>query len=985
MRKVAVAGLLGWAAWPVCFAADPGDFPVVAEGMEAALFARDPMVRNPCALAFDGRGRLCVGMGPQYRNPRPDTPGDSVFILLDEDGDGFADGRKEFARGFNCIQGLAWKGGDLWVANAPDLTVVRDVDGDGEADEYVRVYTDLGNLEHALHGLHWAPDGRLYMSKGNSKGLTRAPDRLAPRPFRQLWGVDAPELPDFPDPVRFDADRYEKSYHDPADDWGRTGGFLRCEDGGKALEIVARGFRNPWDIAFDDGFDWLGTDNDQTQGDKIFSPFYGAHFGWGHPWSFDWKGDEHLPTAPSSGALFEGSGTGVVFCGLADYPAPFRGVFLINDWLRRETLIYRPAWDGARLIPAEESLRVLASADGGRSMNRSFGRSYDPVDIKLGPDGGIYVASWGREYGLSVENGEQANEGRIYRLRPAGVSLSDPNAKRRAEPLSAWTARELLGDLASHVPVWRINAQEELVRRGERAALRAALSAPDVRRSVETWALWTLGRMDRETPGEDEQFARWAGAGGAPLNRRLQALRILAFRGRLPAEIRILALDPEPRVRLEWVLALRQCGQRVWAKDLVELAAVEEDRVVFYAAWGAMLSLLGQDELRLFLDDVRPGVRRAAMLALLEADALARAEIERLSADSDPVTAEWARKRLRGKAETEIRGRALAGNGGDDDGDSSAVATTPVVLPSYLSEIRASSGSRIEPGILRRGAPVYSDRSFRLRDVAEEFEGEAMLRTANDDAEAAELEIRFHCRYPAEVWIGHDVRIPRPPAWMKGFEDSEQGLITEDTMMRLYRRDFPAGEITLGANADDGVQFGRSQYVVIVRPQMLQARERSTTFDEAVGLLGDGDALRGRDLFFAKQGAGCALCHRLEGVGNVYAPDLTDIGTRADAAFVLRSILEPSADITEGFAQQVITTTNGEVWAGIVLEETGTGVRLALANGETAFVAAVEITGRESSGLSAMPATYGANLSPEQAADLTAYLLERANPDGRGR
>src|SRR5262245_24378068 len=94
-------------------------FPIVPSDMEVSLFAQEPLVRNPCAMAFDAKGRLCVGMGPQYRNPRPETPPDSVFILIDEDGDGKADRRKEFATGFNCIQGLAWKGKDLWVANSP--------------------------------------------------------------------------------------------------------------------------------------------------------------------------------------------------------------------------------------------------------------------------------------------------------------------------------------------------------------------------------------------------------------------------------------------------------------------------------------------------------------------------------------------------------------------------------------------------------------------------------------------------------------------------------------------------------------------------------------------------------------------------------------------------------------------------------------------------------------------------------------------------
>ena len=286
--------------------ADPRALPQVPAEFEVTLYASEPLVRQPCSLAFDAHGRLFVGMGPQYRMPTPETPSDSVVLVLDTDGDGRADATKVFATGFNAVQGLAWHGRDLWVANAPDLTVVRDLDGDDEADEYVLIYTDLGNLEHGLHGLNWAPDGKLYMSKGNSKGLTQ-PGRIAPLPFRDLWGVTAPAgSPDLPEPRTFRSADYRHAYHNPADDWGREGGVLRCDNGGRNLEIVSRGFGNPWDITHDSGFNWLGTDNDQTTGDRVFMPFFGVHFGWNHPWSSHWVDDEHLPTAPVSGPLFEG-------------------------------------------------------------------------------------------------------------------------------------------------------------------------------------------------------------------------------------------------------------------------------------------------------------------------------------------------------------------------------------------------------------------------------------------------------------------------------------------------------------------------------------------------------------------------------------------------------------------------------------------------------------------------------------------------------
>jgi len=296
------------------------DGPIVPDGFRVQLVAREPLVSNPTCMTFDKRGRLFIGQGPHWRAPTPETPGDHVDILIDEDGDGIADRTQRFAEGFNSVQGIVWWGDALYIANAPDFTHVRDLDGDDVADEYVRLYTGLGNLEHSLHGLNVGPDGRLYMSKGNSKGYNRL-DQLAPKPFRELWGLPDPKgAPDHPPAVTFTKDNYQKNYHTPPDDWGRQGGILRCDRNGTNLEIVARGFRNPWDIAFDSGFNWLGTDNDQTQGDKIFAPFYGAHFGWGHEWSSHWTGEGHLPTVPASAPLFEGSGTGVTWYQSDQFP-----------------------------------------------------------------------------------------------------------------------------------------------------------------------------------------------------------------------------------------------------------------------------------------------------------------------------------------------------------------------------------------------------------------------------------------------------------------------------------------------------------------------------------------------------------------------------------------------------------------------------------------------------------------------------------------
>ena len=673
--------------------------PTVPSELQVELFAREPMVRNPGAMAFDARGRLFVGQGPQYRNPKPDTPGDTVVILIDANRDGIADATRTFASGLNSIQGLAWHGRDLWIGNSPDLTIVRDLDGDDRADEYVKVYTDLGNLEHANHGHTWAPDGKLYFSQGTSKGLTQ-PGRVAPKPFRDLWGVQAPPgTPDFPSPQVFTRETYKATYQDPGDDWGREGGVLRSDDMGANLEIVSRGSRNPWDIAFDSGFNWLGTDNDQSEGDRMFMPFFGAHFGWGHVWSTHWTGADHAPTAPISGPVFDGSGTGILYYDAPQLPPAFRGVWFFNDWLRKTTFVYRPRWDGALIQPEGGRWQSFASGGGaGRAVAYYGARDtgvppvatalFRPVDIVAGPDGALYVSGWGEEYGAIWKDGEQANEGRIFRISwPAAPATTWDTPKRR-KPIGQWTIEELFDDLGSLLPVWSVDAQDELVRRGTAVtdALTARLRGTGLTQAQETWALWTLGRMALA----DRTLDAWVADTGRhlSLNATIQAIRIAAHRiregrstGPLPAYVVAALQDAEPRLRFAAVQAVAQARQRQLVPQLSDLAARENDRVTQYAAWQALREIATPDILRALLKDERGAVRRAALLALLESRALEPADVKPLVRDRDAGTSEIAANWLAqsdGNPLIDIYPRP------DDFVDSVTVRITPGIKPATV-------------------------------------------------------------------------------------------------------------------------------------------------------------------------------------------------------------------------------------------------------------------------------------------------------------
>ncbi len=977
--------------------ADVKALPKVPPEFEVTVFASEPLVRQPCSMAFDARGRLFVGMGPQYRNPTPATPGDSVMIVLDTDGNGRADRTIEFASGFNAIQGLAWHGSDLWVANAPDLTVVRDRDGDDEADEYVKIYTDLGNLEHGLHGLNWAPDGKLYMSKGNSKGLNQ-PGRYAPKPFRDLWGLTAPAAtPDFPPPTTTNKQDYQRAYHQPEDDWGLDGGVLRCDDGGRRLEIIARGFRNPWDITFDSGFHWIGTDNDQTTGDRVFMPFYGAHFGWNHPWSSHWSVAPHAPTAPVSGPLFEGSGTGVVFCQSPRFPPEYRGVFLVNDWLRKATYVWRPQWDGALLRPAGGGFTTFI--DGGPSL-------YRPTDLEFGPDGALWVLGWSSGYGAEWKDGQLSNEGRVFRIawknappiaKTATVTTGGAaNAATPRQPLDTRSVDDLIDEFDSLLPVRRIDAQDALVRRGDSIwpTLQRRLSNGSLSENQETWTVWTAGRLPVAEPLAAYLWQTLGADSRSSLNLQLQAVRILAFRAqqfgqheRLADAVRVGLRHEQPRLRFAAVQAVHETRLVPLVPDLLDQVARETDATVFYAGWQALRGLRSAAELRGLLSDPRAAVRRAALLALLESHSATAAEVRALSSqDADAevrrVADLWLLKAA-GGSKPEIRGRALELAATPlDVADSGGTASRGSIALLTSLKARGTKSYKVVPGGFMVGASVYTDRPYRLANVPVELIGADLLQTANDDdGSSGSSWLTAEARLPVRVWVGIDRRIAKPPAWVRtDFEPVPlEATINEGAKFAFYTREFSAGRVELGGNTDDGRVGGKGNYLIAVAPVALAKQPAKATVDATLALLDRADRDRGELLFRHAFGAGCVKCHSLDQSKNGFGPNLAGIGLRSNARHIAQSILEPSAVITEGFNQLTVVTDAGQVHSGVLLEESGLTLSLGQSTGLRMDIPKASIEERKTIPKSAMP-DLAEQLTPAQAADLAAFLMSLREP-----
>jgi len=78
------------------------------------------------------------------------------------------------------------------------------------------------------------------------------------------------------------------------------------------------------------------------------------------------------------------------------------------------------------------------------------------------------------------------------------------------------------------------------------------------------------------------------------------------------------------------------------------------------------------------------------------------------------------------------------------------------------------------------------------------------------------------------------------------------------------------------------------------------------------------------------QAAGCLVCHKLDGQGQVIAPDLTHVGSRRDAESIRKKILDPASSVAKGY----------EKLAGIMPKSFGTMMNAAQLEALVQYLAA---------------------------------------------
>ncbi|HET6250176.1 MAG TPA: HEAT repeat domain-containing protein [Tepidisphaeraceae bacterium] len=1050
----------------------------VADGLKIELWAAEPMLANPVCMRVDNRDRVYVietfrhtsnvldirghmdwltedlacrsvadrvallrrKMGPNIRKMTQDD--DRIRLIEDTTGSGVANKATVFASGFNKIEsgiaaGLLPTKQGVYLADIPDLWLLKDTKGQGVSDERAQLSTGYGVhisfLGHDLHGLAMGPDHKIYFSIGDRGTNAKAVDG------------STVFLPD-------------------------TGGVFRCNRDGSHLEIFATGLRNPQQLCFDDLGNLMTGDNNPDYGDPARWVYVveGGDSGWrigyqearfpkgGGPWMWEslWQTEDklkdaayilppvaHLGSGPSGVAFYPGTGM----------PEKYNRHFFMVD--------FRGGSSGSTvhsfaLDPAGASYKLV---DHG-----TFIKGMLATDIDWSTRGGMYACDW-------TEGWNKPGKGRIYRIFDSEVEKQPIVAQTQkilADGFEGKSKEELVKFLFHPDRRVREAAQFALADKGADAMGDFANVANNSKDQLSRLhSIWGLGNIGQTVPEAYKFVLPLLSDKDAEV--RAQAAKVLGdghFAAAYDGLIKLLS-DPEPRPKFFAAIALSHLGREEAVKPLLAMLKENADKDAHLRHAGVM-GLVGSNnfvELMNAATDPSPSVRMGVLLALRR---LKRPEIAQFLSDTDPHLLSEAAHAINdvpipeaypalatlldrtGLPET-VSARAVnaafrvgtpksaqalaifaAKNGApdwvrvealDDLGTWSNPDPLDRIMHMYWplpkrpegvatqaaglavgQILHPADGAKVPDAV--RKAAVTLIKTLKINDTAVLFDlvsgknyaadlrAEALgaLADRNDPKLAEAVKIGLADSEPAfkEAAIRALAKLPNTTAQLKQFLESgtvgeQQAAIaalaeTKDESAEPVLSDaldkLLAGKLKPELQLDLLEAAQKNKNLLAKAAKFNDTLPKNDPLAEFRVALAGGNAASGHAIF-ERSDASCIRCHVVHGTGGQVGPALDGVGTRQTREYLLESIVLPNAKIAPGFETAVIKLKDGKTVTGIVKKETPAEVTLLNADGQEMKVETAQIKSREH-GISAMPEGFGKTLSKHDLRDLVEYLSE---------
>lgn len=483
------------------------------------LFASEERfsLHSPTDMSFDAQGRLWVSIAPDYPQATEEHAAGRIIVLEDKDSNGKADTETVFASNLRMPMGVALIEGGAYVAQAPELILLTDTDGDDVADAKSSVLDgfDARHVQDVVSNLEWGPDGALYFLEG-----AKADSHIeTPLGLRQL----------------------------------NNGGVWRFHPALNQLDIVASyPLLNPTGLQFDQ---WgQGYVCDGGSGGVHSLSFLSAQRHYPEP------SKKVIEKQPYKASIVPGKF--LASCLLAQRQ------WLVNDH-SMGLLVAQFGWvgtaigktfSGIRMLGMEQTQTDITKGETDEVLLASGDSNFRPVDMTFGPDGALYVLDFYSPI-LSVgvfdklDPRRDRQRGRIWRVTKSSVTGSGNN------PLIETTKNGLLQDRSIPGALLGLTSKLPEVRQQSRRILQQS-DEPEVLAALGPW-------LKRYTTEQQLLDALWVYHGIGTLqvellnkalvspNARVRsaAARLLRFHlqdvARPLSKIRLLVNDTDARVRLE--------------------------------------------------------------------------------------------------------------------------------------------------------------------------------------------------------------------------------------------------------------------------------------------------------------------------------------------------------------------------------------------------------------------------------------------------
>ncbi len=944
----------------------------VADGFEVNLYAADPLLAKPVAMNFDPAGRLWVACSQDYPQIKPgQKQNDKIIILEDTKGAGVADKTTVFADGLLIPTGVMPGDGGVYVVDSTDLLHLSSTTGDGKADKREVVLSGFGteDTHHMVHALRWGPDGLLYFNQS----VYIHSHIETPHGVRNLNGS----------------------------------GTWKFRPATRELNVFCRGLWNPWGIAWDPYGATFETDG--AGGEGIDYTFPGANFVTAVGYSRFVAGLN--PGSPKDAGLEILSGRAM--------PDDWQGNLITNDFRAHRVVRYVVTPEGSGFTAKEMPELIKTNHP-----------AFRPIDVKMGPDGALYIADW---YNPIIQHGEvdfrdprrDVTHGRIWRVTAKG----HPPIER--PKLVGAPTEDLLEALKAPETWTRRSARRVMQERGEGkvspalatwvAKLDAHLPANE---SALLEGLWTYQALDIVEPKLLNAMLN-----ASDYRVRAAATRVAGmWARRLPNPLELLAprvQDDEPQVRLEAVRALVQVPNVHSAELALGILDRPMDKYLDYALWSTMRELEPEWTPALQQGKFNYGGNPRRLLFALQAagtkDALAPLVKLVKEGKTAPETEEGVLTLIAALGGPHELALVL-----DQATDSKVPAAYRASLLTALDQASRQRGAKPE-GDLKRVEPLLKSDDDALRIAAARTAGDwglqdvrqplwdfasgaqtslALRQAAIDGLEALggpvsiaqlnELSRDEHSgqvrRIALTALAGLDLAkaAKNAPDVLKSLKDGEGAAEVYNAFLQrkngavllaaaLAGQQLPADTAKVGVRAVRISGREAPQLIdVLTKAGGLKFGAKALTDAEMKTMVADvqksGDAARGEAIFRRKDQL-CLKCHAIAGSGGQVGPDLSSVGASAPVDYLIDSVLLPNKSVKENYHATLVTTQQGLSYTGIKVQESPVTLVLRTADDKEISIPVKDIDERKMGG-SLMPDGLTDVLTRGEFVDLIRFLSE---------